>query len=88
MFTKTKKLLKLLFTRQQQLKSRYLGTVRYFNKQKGYGFITADHDKVDIFIHIRTMKVAGINIITPNQRIEYDVIEKRGKKEVTNIRLI
>lgn len=64
------------------------GTVKWFNHDKGYGFITPDDGGPDIFVHISAAKNAGLDL-DENTRIGYDVIPGRsGKFAAQNLRAI
>ena len=64
------------------------GTVKWFNTQKGYGFIVPDEGGADVFVHITAVEQAGLKTLNENQKISYDiqVDEKRGKSSATNIK--
>lgn len=64
------------------------GTVKWFNPDKGYGFIKSNTTKQDVFVHISAIKNAGLTDLDDNQKIEYDLIEEKGKKSASNIKLI
>ena len=66
----------------------YTGTVKWFNPEKGYGFIKSDKDKQDIFIHISVVKAAGLHSLESDQKIEYELIEEKNRKSAGNIRLL
>ena len=66
----------------------YTGTVKWFNPDKGYGFIKPDNGKQDVFIHISALQTAGLDNLNDNQKIEYKIVEEKGKKSASNIRLI
>ena len=55
-----------------------IGTVKFFNNDKGYGFIAPDDGGKDIFVHIRAVERAGLSTLHENQRIRF--IEKVGQK--------
>jgi len=64
------------------------GIVKWFNPDKGYGFIRPDNGKQDVFIHISVVKAAGLDNLDDNQKIEYEIIEEKGKKSAGNIKLL
>ena len=64
------------------------GTVKWFNTEKGYGFIKADNAKQDVFVHHSQVKAAKLNTLDENQRVEFDVEEKQGKASAINIKKI
>jgi cold shock protein len=65
-----------------------VGTVKWFNADKGYGFITQDGGGPDVFAHYSAISSDGFRSLDENQRVEFDV--ERGQKgpQATNIRLI
>ena len=48
------------------------GKVKWFNPQKGYGFISSDDGKKDIFVHISALEKSGINSLNENDKVSYD----------------
>lgn len=64
------------------------GTVKWFNTQKGFGFIVPDAGGADVFVHITAVEQAGLKTLNENQKVSYDiqVDEKRGKSSATNIK--
>jgi CspA family cold shock protein len=56
------------------------GTVKFFNGERGYGFIKPDDGGRDVFVHITAVERAGLKSLTEGQRINYDVEpDKKGK---------
>jgi cold shock protein len=64
------------------------GTVKWFNGQKGYGFIQPDDGGKDVFVHIRAVERAGLHSLNEGQKIAFDVVadRKTGKSSAENIR--
>jgi CspA family cold shock protein len=62
------------------------GTVKWFNAQKGYNFITPDGGGSDVFVHISAVEQAGLNGLNKNQKIEYDIVDNRGRSSAGNLR--
>ena len=63
------------------------GTVKFFNEQKGYGFIQPDDGGKDAFVHISALERSGMSTLRENQRVAYDLQEDgRGKLAATNLR--
>ena len=64
------------------------GTVKWFNAQKGYGFIEPDDGGKDVFLHITAVEQAGMNNPNEGQRIEFELQTdpKRGKTSAGNIK--
>ena len=56
------------------------GTVKFFNENKGYGFIQPDEGGQDAFVHITAVERAGMRTLRENQRVAYDLEEDRGGK--------
>ena len=65
------------------------GTVKWFNGQKGFGFIAPDDGGNDFFVHIRAVLRAGLSGLAEGQKISYEVkVEaKRGKSSADNLRV-
>ena len=63
------------------------GTVKWFNSQKGFGFIEPDDGGADIFVHISAVEKAGMSNLHEGQKISYEVQEdaKKGKSSATNL---
>jgi CspA family cold shock protein len=65
------------------------GTVKWFNAQKGYGFIQPDDGSKDVFVHISAVEKAGIGTLQEGQKVSYDVEPGRqGKTSAENLRSI
>ena len=64
-----------------------VGTVKFFNETKGYGFIAPDGGGQDAFVHISAVERAGMGTLRENQRVAYDREEdRRGKMAAGNLR--
>ncbi|MGK2911721.1 MAG: cold-shock protein [Sphingobium sp.] len=63
-----------------------IGTVKFFNMDKGYGFIAPEGGGADAFVHISAVEQAGMSSLQENQRVSYDVEpDKRGKMAAVNL---
>ena len=63
------------------------GTVKWFNAQKGFGFIQPEGGGADAFVHISDVERSGMSTLRENQRVSYDVEEdQRGKMKATNLK--
>lgn len=52
-----------------------IGTVKWFDSKKGFGFITPDHGPRDVFVHITAVNDAGIDGLSPGQRLEFELAQ-------------
>jgi len=62
-----------------------IGTVKWFNAQKGFGFIQPDDGGKDVFVHISAVERAGMGSLAEGQKIKYEVQMDRGKPAATNL---
>jgi CspA family cold shock protein len=64
------------------------GTVKWFNSQKGYGFIQPDDGSKDVFVHISTVERAGMSSLNEGQKVSFDAVpdRKTGKLSAENLR--
>ena len=62
------------------------GTVKWFNAEKGYGFITPDGGGADVFAHYSAIDASGFRTLEENQRVEFDVEQGPKGLQATNIR--
>ncbi|MHA1599982.1 MAG: cold-shock protein [Alphaproteobacteria bacterium] len=66
-----------------------IGTVKWFNTVKGYGFIQPDGGGEDAFIHISAVERAGMSSLTEGQRVEYELVRgKNGKMAAEDIKAV
>ena len=63
------------------------GTVKWFNSEKGYGFITRDQGD-DVFVHFSNIQGEGYRSLTQGQQVEFDVAPGRKGEEAQNVRVI
>ena len=64
-----------------------MGTVKWFNATKGYGFIQPDEGGNDVFVHISAVERAGLSSLNEGQAISYDVVNERGKDAAANLKV-
>ena len=64
-----------------------VGTVKWFNATKGYGFIMPQDGGKDVFVHISAVERAGMGGLAEGQKIKYDVAMDRGKPAAANLSL-
>jgi CspA family cold shock protein len=62
------------------------GKVKWFNDQKGFGFITPDDGGKDLFVHHSEIKVEGFRTLKEGQPVDYDVAESPKGPKATNVR--
>ncbi len=62
------------------------GTVKFFNPDKGYGFIAPENGKEDAFVHITAVQAAGMSTLDKDQRVTYEFeTDRRGKTSAVNL---
>jgi CspA family cold shock protein len=61
------------------------GTVKFFNTQKGFGFITPSDGGKDVFVHISAVERAGMSTLNEGQRVNFEVLTERGKLAAGNL---
>jgi CspA family cold shock protein len=61
------------------------GIVKFFNTQKGFGFITPSDGSRDVFVHISAVERSGMTTLNEGQRLTYDVVTERGKQAAANL---
>ncbi|MBL6457219.1 cold-shock protein [Belnapia sp. T6] len=64
-----------------------VGTVKWFNAQKGFGFIQPEGGGKDVFVHITAVQAAGLNGLDEGQKVSYEVVRERGKEAAASLRL-
>jgi CspA family cold shock protein len=64
------------------------GTVKWFNAQKGYGFIKPSDGGNDVFVHISALERAGLSSLKEGQKVKYEVARDRGKDSAANLSLL
>lgn len=63
-----------------------VGTVKFFNSAKGYGFISPDDGSADSFVHVSAVQRAGMSTLQTDQRLKYDIeTDNRGKNSAVNL---
>ena len=63
-----------------------IGTVKWFNPAKGFGFIEPESGDKDVFVHISAIEQAGMGTLTEGQRVSYDIVNERGKDAAGNLK--
>ncbi len=62
-----------------------IGTVKWFNTQKGFGFIQPDDGSKDVFVHISAVESAGMRALAEGQKLSFEVTTERGKAAATKL---
>ena len=62
-----------------------VGTVKFFNTQKGFGFIQPDDGSKDVFVHISAVEKAGMRSLAEGQKVSYEIVTERGKQAAGNL---
>jgi CspA family cold shock protein len=72
------------------MSERLRGIVKFFNPEKGFGFVTRDDGQGDVFVHISDVKSSGVEEIDEGDRVEFDLGEgKKGKgKKAIELKLL
>jgi CspA family cold shock protein len=63
-----------------------VGTVKWFNAQKGFGFIQPEGGGNDVFVHITAVHAAGLNGLDEGQRVTFEVVTERGRQAAANLK--
>jgi CspA family cold shock protein len=64
-----------------------IGTVKWFNATKGFGFIVPQDGGKDVFVHVTAVQKAGLTGLNENQKVSYEVVTERGKAAATNLKI-
>ncbi|MEO8373997.1 MAG: cold-shock protein [Sphingomonas bacterium] len=66
------------------------GTVKWFNSQKGFGFIQPDDNSTDVFVHISAVERAGMTGLDENQKVSYEIVadKRSGKSSAEELRAV
>jgi cold shock protein len=64
------------------------GTVKFFNTQKGFGFIQPLDGGKDVFVHISAVERAGMSTLNEGQKVSYEVVSERGKLAAANLQAL
>ena len=64
------------------------GTVKWFNTNKGYGFIEPDDGGKDVFVHISAVEKSGLKTLLENQKITFEINQDKGRSSAANIKIV
>ena len=62
-----------------------VGTVKFFNTEKGFGFIQPDDGSKDVFVHITAVEKAGMRSLAEGQKISFEIVTERAKQAAGNL---
>ena len=63
-----------------------VGTVKFFDAGKGFGFIAPESGEKDVFVHISAVQNAGMDTLSEGQRVSFEVVTERGKLAAGNLK--
>jgi CspA family cold shock protein len=66
-------------------KKMVTGVVKFFNTQKGFGFIQPADGSKDVFVHISAVERAGMSTLNEGQKVTFDIVSERGKNAAANL---
>ncbi len=65
-----------------------VGTVKWFNAQKGFGFIQPDDASKDVFVHISAVERSGLSSLREGQKVSFEITQERGKSAACNLKAL
>ena len=65
-----------------------IGTVKWFNPTKGFGFIEPEDGGKDVFVHITAVQAAGLQGLNDGQKVSYELQDERGKTAAANLKVV
>ncbi len=63
-----------------------LGKVKWFDAQKGYGFVTDDKSEKDVFLHVSALEKSKLRVLRENQKIQFEIKEEKGRLKAINLK--
>lgn len=64
------------------------GTVKWFNANKGFGFIEPEDGGNDVFVHITSVERSGLSGLDEGQKVEFEIEEQKGKQSACNLKVV
>ena len=64
-----------------------IGTVKFFNTTKGFGFISPEGGGKDVFVHISALERAGLSTLNEGATVDYEIVSDRGKESAGNLKV-
>ena len=68
------------------MSDRQVGTVKWFNTTKGFGFIQPEDGGADVFVHISAVERSGMRSLVEGQRVSFEIVKERGKSAAGNLK--
>lgn len=65
-----------------------IGTVKWFNPTKGFGFIQPEDGSKDVFVHVSAVEKAGMGSLQEGQKVSFEVTTERGKQAASNLKAV
>lgn len=65
-----------------------VGTVKFFNTSKGFGFIRPDDGSKDVYVHVATIEKAGLTVLSEGQKVSFEVANAGGKDAAVDLKLV
>jgi CspA family cold shock protein len=65
-----------------------VGTVKFFNTQKGYGFIQPEDGGKDVFVHVSAVERSGMHTLSEGQKVSFEIVTERGKTAAANLKSV
>ncbi len=65
-----------------------IGTVKWFNPAKGYGFVQPESGGGDVFVHISAVEAAGWSTLNEGQKVSYELATNKGKTSAVNLKTV
>jgi len=65
-----------------------VGTVKFFNTSKGFGFIRPDDGSKDVYVHVTTIEKAGLTALSEGQKVSFEVANASGKDAAVDLKLV
>ena len=63
-----------------------IGTVKFFDAGKGFGFIQPESGEKDVFVHVSALQNAGMDTLSEGQRVSFEVVTERGKLAASDLK--
>jgi CspA family cold shock protein len=79
---------KALFQESFNMAERMVGEVKWFNAEKGYGFIKLPDNSADIFVHYSAIEGAGYKSLNEGDKVEFEIVDGRKGKQANSVRVV